>query len=116
MAKSKTLDQVEAMRQKAVRFLENVVGDSDRAAEVDNMSPQEYAEQKKIKIVNPRRWPSTIPKGNNATMPKPTYTDLLDRVAELETENEELTDKLDSILEIAGAEDSDDSDSDDDLD
>jgi len=41
------------MQAKAVRFLENVVGDPDRAAEFEAMSPEEYAEHKGIKISNP---------------------------------------------------------------
>ena len=39
----------------------------------------------------------------------PTKEELEDRITELEDENQTLNDKLDSILDIAGAEDEDDS-------
>jgi len=42
----------------------------------------------------------------------PTKEELEDRITELEDENQTLNDKLDSILDIAGAEDEDDSESD----
>jgi hypothetical protein len=53
--KSKTAEQVEAMKAKAVKFLQDVVGDRAKAAEVESMSLQEYAEKKKIAISNPRK-------------------------------------------------------------
>ena len=51
--KSATLEQVEAKQAKAERFLRDVVGDSDKADEIAALSPQEYAERKKITI-NPK--------------------------------------------------------------
>lgn len=44
--------------------------------------------------------------------PKPTTADLKDRIDELETENEALNDKLDSIRDIAAEDDSDEDDED----
>jgi hypothetical protein len=37
--KTRTLDQVSATKAKAVRFQQNVVGDTDRADEIEDMSP-----------------------------------------------------------------------------
>jgi hypothetical protein len=53
--KTKTRDQVKAMQEKAVRFLRDVVGDDDKADEIDGMSVEEYAVKKKVTIENPRR-------------------------------------------------------------
>src|SRR5580704_14090540 len=50
---TKTLEQVEAMKAKASRFLEDVLGDDERAEEVESESPEEYAERKRITISNP---------------------------------------------------------------
>ena len=102
MAKSKTLDRLEAMRQKAVRFLENVVGDTDRADEFADMSNEIYADHKGIKIANPRLTPSNKFKGDATMATKQmTRAELLERVEELEEENDILSDKLDSISAIA---------------
>ena len=43
------------MQEKAVRFLRDVIGDPDRAEEFEAMSPEEYAEHKRIEIWNPDR-------------------------------------------------------------
>lgn len=44
---------------------------------------------------------------------QPSRADLQSRIEELESENETLTDKLDSILDIASDDDDDDGDDDD---
>jgi hypothetical protein len=46
-------------------------------------------------------------------MPRKSPTDLKNRIAELEQENQNLNDKLDSILDIASSDDSEDDDDDD---
>ena len=50
--KTKTREQLEKMQTKAVRFLRDVVGDSEKADEIDDMSPEEYADKKRIHLVN----------------------------------------------------------------
>src|SRR2546425_8871317 len=97
--KTKTLDEVQAMQEKAVRFLRDVVGDPDKAEEFANMTPQEYAEHKRVRIENPALSMTNMRGG---TMARPTRAELEDRVEELEQENQALNDKLDSILDIAG--------------
>jgi hypothetical protein len=52
-AKKKTREQVEKMQDKAVRFLRDVVGDSDKADAIDDMSVEEYADKKRVHLVNP---------------------------------------------------------------
>ncbi len=55
-----TLDQVETARRRAVTMFENF-GDSDGAAEFDNMTADQYAESKGIEVINsnPQRKRST---------------------------------------------------------
>ena len=99
------------MQEKAVRFLRDVIGDPDRAEEFEAMSPEEYAEHKRIEIWNPARTRSTQRRMQMAR--RPTYAELQDRVTELEEENQALNDKLDSISDIVGEEDEDEEDEDD---
>jgi len=100
------------MKDKAVRFLSNVVGDPDKAGEFEQMGLEEYAQHKGIEIKNPR---TARLKGKPMARSK-TRSELEDRVAELEDENQALNDKLDSILDIASedADEDEDEDSDDD--
>jgi len=58
--KAKTREQLEKMQDKAVRFLRDVVGDSDKADEIDSMSPEEYADKKRIHLVNKRSVRKTL--------------------------------------------------------
>jgi hypothetical protein len=106
--KALTRDQIASRKEKAERFVRNVLGDEDRAAEIADESVEDYAERRKFEIINPQRRNRTMAK-KNAT---PTRQDLLDRVAELEEENRDLADQLDAIAEIVspGDDDSDDTD------
>jgi len=92
--KVRTLEQVERMKSKAARFVSDVLGDDDRADEIDDESPEEYAERKRIEIIsNPHdRRPHP--------MAAATKAELEARIEQLETENEELQDKLDAINEV----------------
>lgn len=115
MAKKRlTLEKVEAKRRKAVGFLEDVVGDPDRADEFDGMSTKEYADHKGIEIVedselvespgmveNPGRGKGKLVTLNFEGASRMTKQELEERVAELETENEDLHSRLDSVMEIA---------------
>ena len=114
MQKTKTLNQVVATQQKAVRFLRDVVGDPDKADEFEAMTPEDYADHKQILIAeNPSSRKSHFTT-RRVFMAKPTRADLEDRVAELEQENSELNDRLDSIADIIEPGDSEDEDDDED--
>ncbi len=56
---SKTFDQVEATKRKAVRFVRDVLGDPERADEIEDESVESYAERKNIHIENPKGGRST---------------------------------------------------------
>jgi hypothetical protein len=104
------------MQAKAVRFLQDVVGDPDRAEEFEAMSPEEYAEHKRIEIENPFSDRARSSQRRLHMARRPTYAEMQDRVTELEEENQALNDKLDSISDIVGEEDEEDEDEDEDLD
>ncbi len=52
-SKERTYEQAEAAQDKAVRFLLDVVGDEEKAAEIEDLSVSEYAERKNFIITNP---------------------------------------------------------------
>ena len=94
--KTLTRRQLESRKAKAVRFTRDVLSDDDRADEIEDESLDEYAERRHIKLTNPK---------GARKMPIKTRRELLDRIAELQDENEELREKVDSIAEIIGEED-----------
>jgi hypothetical protein len=90
------LDAIERKQAKAVQFLRDVADDPDKADEFESMSPEEYAEDKGIKIVaNP--YQRTIHCGEEPIM---TKQEMEGRIAELEESNEDLQSRLDSIIDI----------------
>ena len=107
MAKQLTREQVQSRKDKAVRFLEDVKDDPDRAAEVEDEDVESYAERRGFEIVDN---PGRSSKVANSNMSK---DELLDYIDDLETENSDLQDQLDAIQDIVSPPPADD-DSDDD--
>ena len=68
--KSKTMEQVEKMQAKAVRFLRDVVGDEDKADEIEGMTPDEYADKKRVHLVNPSLIAKVVKKVKKAVAPR----------------------------------------------
>lgn len=101
--KSLTRQQLERRKAQAVRFTRDVREDEDRADEIDDESLEEYAEQRHIKLLNPK---------GAKTMAIPTRRELLDRIEELEGQNEELQSQLDEIADIISPADEDSGDDD----
>lgn len=98
----RTLQQVEAMHAKAVRFAENVLQDGDLADELDSLSTEEYADRKGVRIMtNPK-------KERSESMALPTRAALKKENDRLRKENEELNEKLDAISDLAAVESDDD--------
>ena len=100
--KTLTRKQLESRRAKAVRFTRDVRDDPDRADEIENESLEEYAQERRIKLLNPNR--------GRTTMPTQTRRELLDRISELEEQNEELQEKVDSIADIIGDDETEEDD------
>jgi hypothetical protein len=108
--KTLTRDQLETRKEKAARFVFDILGDPDRADEIEDESLEAYAERRKIQIVanpqggnmakirlfNPTRVsnPSRHP---NRLNPQSGRAELLARIRELQAENDELQDKLDKV-------------------
>ena len=103
--KSLSREQLESRKEQAVRFTENVLGDPDRAAEIADESLEDYAERRKITLTNP----CGRSKGIMATK-----QELLDQIADLEEENQQLQDQLDAVADIVSPSDEDDGATDDD--
>lgn len=99
-----TREQLQGRKEKAVRFVRDVLGDQDRAEEIEGESLDDYAARRKIQITNPS-------KRRDAIMA--TKQELEDRIDELEQENQELQDQLDAVADIVTPEDEDDGDNDD---
>lgn len=109
--RDRTIEQVEAAQRKAVRFAENVLADDDKAAELASLSPEEYADRKRLRIINPT--PATAER--NRLMPKqPTRAELLERIEELEEALSERDERLDNIAQMATPEEEEEDDDTDD--
>jgi hypothetical protein len=53
--KDLTRQQLQSRKEKAVRFTRDVLGDPDRAGEIEDESLEDYAERRKIALSNPGR-------------------------------------------------------------
>ena len=99
--KALTRDRLEARKEKAVRFVRDVLDDPDRADEIEDESVDDYAARRRIDIVdNPRRRRNAMPQGR-------TKADLEAEIEELREENEELQDQLDAVADIVAPADED---------
>lgn len=98
--KQLTREQVQARKEKAVQFVQDVLEDADRADEIADESIEDYAERRKFQITNPKR----------STKQMATKQDLEEKISELEAENEDLQSRLDEILDIVTPEDEDQED------
>jgi predicted RNase H-like nuclease (RuvC/YqgF family) len=100
--KQPTREQIQCRKDKAVRFVRDVLDDPERAEEIAEESLENYAARRKIQILNPTR---------RATMPGKTVddyrvevADLKDQISALEEKNESLQEQLDQIGDIVAGE------------
>ena len=91
--KTLTRKQLESRKAQAVRFTRDVLDDPDRAEEIEDESLEDYAERRHIQIQNPK---------GLKHMAIQTRRELLERIEELEQENEELQGQLEEIRDIIG--------------
>ena len=91
--KTLTRKQLQSRKAQAVRFTRGVLGDPERADEIEDESLEEYAERRHIQMVNPK---------GAKKMAVKTRRDLIDQIKELEEENESLQDRLQEIADLAG--------------
>jgi hypothetical protein len=98
--KALTREQLEKRKEKAVRFARDVREDGDLADEIEGETLEEYAAHRHIRLLNPTRSVTSMP----------TRKELLERIEELETENEELQERLDDIADLAASEEEEEGD------
>ena len=103
-----TRAKLASRKAQAVRFTRDVLGDPDRADEIDAKSLEDYAERRKVKLINSF-------KRRTAIMPRTTKTkaDLEAEIADLQDENQDLQDQLDAIADIVAPADEDEDEDDD---
>jgi hypothetical protein len=89
-----TREQAESRKDAAVRFVDNVLGDPDRADEIEEEDLEDYAARRKIELINPRR-----SMGIANSDPR-TKDQLLDEIADLQDEYAALQDQLDAIQDV----------------
>ena len=99
--KALTRKQVESRKAKAVRFTRDVLDEPDRADEIEDESLEDYAERRHLQVVNPK---------GVRKMAVQTRRELIERIKELEDENESLQDRLQEISDLASEEDAEEDD------
>ena len=90
-----TRQELERRKEQAVRFARDVREDDELADEIEDESLEVYAEHRRIKILNPK---------GVRKMAVQTRRELLERIEELESENEDLQSKLDEIADLVAPE------------
>jgi hypothetical protein len=126
--KSLSYEQVEAKKRKGVQFLRDIVGDDDRADDLEDESVSSYADRKHITISNsPQRRTNFMPSGNGGngdTLTKAELQDCIDQAVQIlqdayqpESSREDLAGAVGNALDVLegnGDEDEDDDGDDDD--
>jgi len=95
--KDKTYQQAEAMQIKAVRFLRDVVGDDEKANEIEELSVSEYAERKGLRLTNPSQKTNSKNERGGDMQDTRTKTELIE---ELEAYEGLVSEIWDSIVDV----------------
>jgi hypothetical protein len=120
-----TREQLDSRKEKAERFVRDVVGDPERADEIADESLEDYADRRKIQLAdNPRGGHMAVLRVYNPRQKKPgvqtvttnngpsrvanalkiqAESERLYQLNELQRENEILQDKFDKIADLASA-------------
>ena len=85
-----TRDQLQARKEKAVRFVRDVLGDPDRAEEIADESLESYAQRKRIEIANPYTRRTTM-----ARVRTKSKAEVEAELEDLKAENQELQEEKD---------------------
>jgi len=104
--KALTREQLQSRKEQAVRFVRDVLGDPERAEEIEEESLEDYAERRKIQLPNP----SIRRKAIMATVK--TKAELEAEIADLQEENQALQDQLDAVADIVNPDDEEEEDDD----
>jgi hypothetical protein len=104
MAKQLSYAHVAERKRKAEQFLRDVKDDPERADEVSDESVEHYAARRHFDIIgNPRRV-------NGMANGSQTKQELVDQIAQLEQENQDLQDALGAVYDIVAPPDDSDMD------
>ena len=103
MARKLTYQQVRARKEKAARFLRDVLDDPDRADEVEAESVEDYAARRHFVLTNPHR---------KGVSKMPQREKLADVISDRDALLDKLEDVRDEIDDILGEYDGDDADED----
>ena len=95
--KDRTYEQAEAMQTKAVRFLRDVVGDDEKANEIEGLSVSEYAERKGLRLTNPSQKLNSKNERGGDMQDTRTKTELIE---ELDAYEELVSEIWDSIVDV----------------
>ncbi len=121
MKKILTREQAQTSKDRAARFVSNVLHDPDKAQEIKDESLDDYVERKKITLTNPTR-PRRgvcvlIHDGHykrKVHMAKKSLAEQLEDLkaenADLKAENDDLQDQLDQVADIVAGDEEDDDD------
>ena len=107
MLKVMTSGRAEIAKERAARFVRDVLGDEERAAAIEEESLQGWAERRNIRVENP--FPG---KRKGRFKPMPTKSELERRVEELEEELSVYEEREDQLLDVLGVNSEDDEESD----
>ena len=80
-----------------MRFVDNALGDSDWASDIEDEDLEDWAARKKIELINSRR---NVAMANGNGGNGRTKQDLLDEIDDLQQENQDLQDQLDEVADI----------------
>jgi hypothetical protein len=122
--KARTFEQTATAKTRAANFVRNVLGDDDRAAEIEDESVEHYAERKQIRIVdNPASKGKRDANDMAKTTTSPSKAELqetIDAIAEMVGDalnpvlsREEVVEKLQAMDNYLNGDDADDADDDD---
>lgn len=103
MARPLDWDDVARRKEQASRFLRDVKGDPERAAEIEAESLRSYAERRGFVVANPRRGgKKTMAKKLREQMSeaKAEISDLEEELEALQEENEQLDDQLNDVWNV----------------
>ncbi len=122
MEKILTRDQAQTSKDRAARFVLNVLQDPDTAQAIQDESVDDWVERKKITLTNPGgRYPRRVCleiQERKVDMAKKSVAEQLEELTaeneDLRAENEDLRDQLDQVADIvAGGDDEDEDDGED---
>jgi hypothetical protein len=120
VAKEVTREQAERKKAQAAEFMERL-GEPERAEEFDDMTVDEYADHRGLRLTNPKRIQRSRTMANGTTTSKAVLQDQIDRAISTledaytpETNREDMAEAVGNALDILKGEDDDEDDDTDD--